>query len=125
LIISPETLTATLNDVQKTINENFKEFLFVFASAAIIGPILGWYIPHHLTNKEKTTQRKYLKTYYRIIDDIYKHHYKSKEKCIALLEQQKIGLIELLQDGIINDVTFRLLNSRILEVNRKLNQGIF
>ena len=56
-----------------------------------------------------------------LIDDIYIENNQNKEKCLELLERQRKEIIALLQEGILNDVTFRLLNARILEYIRKIN----
>lgn len=121
LNVNPKQPT-TLSEIQQTLKDNFRDIILVFAGAAIIGPVLGWYIPHRILRKENKTQRDYLRLKNGIIQGIYDNYKNSKGKCIDLLEQQKKELIELLQDGFINDVTFRFLNSRIKEFMRKLSQ---
>lgn len=119
----PSEAEPLLQGLIDTINNKYHDLLYVFASAAIIGPIIGWAIPHTLLFREKRKQLKYLNTFFPLIDDVYNKNHQTKDQCISLLEQQRNQLITLLQYGFLNDVTFRLLNSRIIEYITRINRG--
>jgi YVTN family beta-propeller protein len=114
-------LTAHYNEGSVFTPADLDKFFYSFIVAAIIGPAMGWILTVWYTNRERKRQLKYLKAFIPIIDDIYIQNYKDQSKCLDLLEQQRKEIISLLQSGILNDVTFRLLNSRIGDYIRKVS----
>ncbi len=114
-------LTAHYNEVSAFTPADLDKFFYSFIVAAIIGPAMGWILTVLYSNRERKRQLKYLKAFIPIIDDIYIQNYKDQGKCLDLLEQQRKEIISLLQSGILNDVTFRLLNSRIGDYIRKVS----
>lgn len=113
--------TDPFETMSKTINENLRDIFYSFVVAAIIGPVLGWALAYVVANREKKRQLKYIKTFIPLIEDLFKENLHNKEKCIEVLEQQRKEIIALLQNGLLNDTTFRFLNARIIEYIRKSN----
>jgi hypothetical protein len=95
------------------ITRNFPEFFYGFIAAAIIGPIIGWMLSITPAMIEKKRQLTYLKTYITLIDNIFTEYSNQKNNCMTFLEQKRKEIISLLQSGIINAETFRLLNEHI------------
>jgi hypothetical protein len=114
-------LTAHYKEGGVFTTEDLDKFFYSFIVAAIIGPAMGWLLTVFYSNREKKRQLKYLRAFIPIIDDIYIHNNMDQGKCLDLLEQQRKEIISLLQSGILNDVTFRLLNSRIGDYIRKVS----
>jgi YVTN family beta-propeller protein len=117
------TLTANVAPLpaEDVIQKN-RDLIVALIASAILGPIIGWVLPWTAGIKEKKRQLRYLRTVIPLVDDIYKQHSQNKQNCLNLLEQQKKETIALLQGGIINDATYRILNNLIagyiLEVSK-------
>jgi hypothetical protein len=101
------------NSAFSFIYENFEQFFYSFIAAAIIGPIIGWMLSITPSRIEKKRQLTYLKTYIDWINDIFKEYINEEDKSKILLEQKRKEITSLLQSGIINVETFRLLNEHI------------
>ena len=114
-------LTAHYKEGSVFTPEDLDKFFYSFIVAAIIGPAMGWLLTVFHSNRERKRQLKYLRAFIPIIDDIYIQNNMDQGKCLDLLEQQRKEIISLLQSGILNDVTFRLLNSRIGDYIRKVS----
>jgi hypothetical protein len=114
-------LTAHYKEGSVFTPEDLDKFFYSFIVAAIIGPAMGWLLTILYSNRERKRQLRYLKAFIPIIDDIYIQNNMDQSKCLDLLEQQRKEIISLLQSGILNDVTFRLLNSRIGDYIRKVS----
>ena len=110
------TLTADFNEIPQWFNlfKEYEQFIYGIIGAVILAPIIGWILPFAVGRKEKKRQLQYLKVHIPLIDNIYNENNQKKDRCLDLLEQQKKEIIEELQEGIINDATFRILNARIL-----------
>ena len=117
------TITAHFNKhVQQSTVEIFaqyKDFFYGVIASTIIGPIVGFVLPYTISHREKKKQVKYLKSFLPLIDDVFNSYAHDKQKLLEHLEQQRKEIVSLLQDGVLNESTFRILNARINEYKRR------
>jgi YVTN family beta-propeller protein len=95
--------------------KEYYDTLYSVIVGVILAPIASWLVPFIFDHREKKRQRRYLKTYLPLIDDIYKEHHQNVGECLQLLEQERKDISALLQEGIINDSSFGILYGRISE----------
>jgi YVTN family beta-propeller protein len=103
--------------------EKFYDTLWALFVALVLGPIAGWLIPYLADRSEKEKQLKYLRTYIHQIDDIYENNHKNKDECLQLLNQKRKDITALLEDGIVNDSSYGIVDSRISEYTDKVNNS--
>lgn len=123
---SPITIQAVWkqNEISDVFEEFFgttKDFFYGFLAAAIIGPLVAWLLTLIYSRKEKKRNLIYLKTYIPLIDNILKQNIKEKDVCHTLLDQKRNEITALLQAGIINIETFRLLNEHITDSFKEIS----
>jgi YVTN family beta-propeller protein len=119
------TLTANFNENPSTPTvalspEFYNTVLLPILTGVILAPLAGWLIPYLADRSEKKRQLKYLGTYIPLIDGIYENHYKNKEECLQLLNQKRKDITALLRDGIVNDSSYGILDSRISEYTNEI-----
>lgn len=109
---------AKQNELLDSFKQSFgflAEFFYGFIAAAIIGPLVAWVLTIIYSRKEKKRNLIYLRTYIPLIDDILKQYIGDRELGIKLLNQKRSEITTLLQAGIINVETYRLLSEHITD----------
>jgi hypothetical protein len=116
---------AKQNEFVDSFNQTFgslAEFFYGFIAAAIIGPLVAWILTIVYSRKEKKRNLIYLRTYIPLIDDILKQNVTDRELSIKLINQKRNEIATLLQAGIINVETYRLLNEHIADSLTEANR---
>jgi YVTN family beta-propeller protein len=110
-------LTANFGATSPTINlpKGALDTLYSLIVAVIIAPIASWVIPYFVDRRDTARQRKYLSMYLQRIDKINEECYPSREECLKLLGEKRRDITGLLEEGMINDSSYQILDGRISE----------
>ncbi|HET7283328.1 MAG TPA: YncE family protein, partial [Nitrososphaeraceae archaeon] len=108
---------------QVILPKEYWDSIYSIVIGVIVAPIAGWLVPFVVDYKEKKRQLRYLRTYIPLIDNIYEEHRQNIGECMQLLEQERVDISALLQQGIINDSSFGILNDRISEYIEEVNNN--
>jgi hypothetical protein len=117
----PKTIRAQLkpNDIIQALGAN-RDLINGVIASAIIGPLAAYGLSLWHSWREKKKNLIYLNTYIPMIRDILRQNIKEKDVCIILLDQKRNEITKLLQAGIINIETFRVLNEHLAESFKEL-----
>ena len=119
IVNGPKTIEAIgrqneILDVFRQLPAEFTQFFYSFLVAAIIGPIVAWFLTTIYSRKERKRNLIYLKTYIPMIGDL-RRSIKEKDGSLTLLIQKRNEITILLQSGLISIETFRLLSDHITD----------
>ena len=89
--------------------------IYALIVGVIITPIASWIIPYIVDRRDTARQRKYLGMYLQRIDKINEESYPSREEYLKLLGEKRKDTTRLLEEGVINDSTYQILDGRISE----------
>jgi YVTN family beta-propeller protein len=110
------TLAANFNKTPSAIPISLSvptDLLYGVILGPMVGSVLAWLLPYFLDRSDKKTQLQTLRTELPKIDKIYNSVEKSREERLGLLNDKRIEIMRLLEEGMMNYTTYQILDGRI------------
>jgi hypothetical protein len=90
--------------------------------AVVLAALLGHaFIPVIIEHRSQSKQAKYLRTYIPSIDKVFISSFHNREECLRLLDGKRREIINLFEQGLLNNTSYDILDRRISEYVTKVD----